>query len=154
EEEALPTLRPVPGIDLRAYQDAVITRFANEHIRDTLARVATDTSDRIPKFVLPVVTEQLAAGRPVTMSAAIVASWARYAQGTADDGSLIEVVDRLAPQVVAAAGHRDPRAFLEQRAVFSDLADDPRFVEPFLETLDSLARRGTRETLRDLVQSG
>jgi len=153
-DEATPTLRPLPGIDVRAYRDSVIARFSNAHVADTIARVATDTSDRIPKFVLPVVAEQLAANRPVTLSAAIVASWARYARGVADDGSPIEVVDRVAPQLVAAAKDRDPRTFLHQRDLFGALGDDPRFVDPFLDAWHSIARVGTRETVVRLTQSG
>src|SRR3954452_10071185 len=44
EEEATPTLRPVPGIDLREYRESLIERFSNPAIRDTLARLAFDGS--------------------------------------------------------------------------------------------------------------
>jgi mannitol 2-dehydrogenase len=96
-EEAIPTLRPVLGVDLAAYCQTLIERFGNPEVSDTLARLCADTSDRIPKFLLPVVCEQLAAGTAkIRRSAAIVASWARYAEGTNDDGKAITVVDALA----------------------------------------------------------
>ena len=51
----------------------------------------------MPKFVLPVVRENLAAGRDVRLAAAVVASWARYAEGIDDEEDQpIEIVDRLA----------------------------------------------------------
>src|SRR6185312_151307 len=53
--EATPTLSPVPGIDLDDYRRTLVNRFANPHVADSLARNGTDGSDRIPKFVLPVV---------------------------------------------------------------------------------------------------
>ena len=81
-QEAIPTLRPVPGIDLEQYAHQLIERFSNPEVGDTLTRLCAGTSDLIPKFLLPVVRAQLAAGRPFTRAAAVVASWARYAEGT------------------------------------------------------------------------
>ncbi|MFC7647470.1 hypothetical protein ACFQX6_48355 [Streptosporangium lutulentum] len=79
--EATPTLRPVPGIDLDVYKRTLVERFSNPEVRDTLARLCAESSDRIPKWLLPVVREQLARGGEVTRAAAVVASWARYAEG-------------------------------------------------------------------------
>ncbi len=156
DREATPTLAPVPGIDLAAYKHELIERFANPGVRDTVARLAAFSSDRIPKWLVPVIREDLAAGRDVTLSAAIVASWARYAEGVDEDGRPIDVVDRLADTLVPIARSQrdDPAAFLANRAVFGDLVDQPRFREPYLWTLDSLHRRGARATLRALVGAG
>lgn len=76
--EARPTVPPVPGVDLDGYLATLRQRFANRHIADTLERLAAFTIDRIPKFVLPVVADNLAAGRPVTACASVVAGWARH----------------------------------------------------------------------------
>ena len=78
---------PVPGIDLEAYKRELIRRFSNPHIRDTLARNAANTSDRMPKFLLPVLRQNLERGGPVRLSAAVVASWARYAEGVDEQGA-------------------------------------------------------------------
>ena len=59
QREAVPTLRPVPGMDLSAYGHQLIERFASQAIQDTLARLIVDGSERIPKFLLPVVRAQL-----------------------------------------------------------------------------------------------
>ena len=101
--EAIPTLRPVPGVDLLHYANQLIERFSNPEVRDTVARLCANASDRIPKFLLPVIRQQLAAGGPVTRSAAVVASWARYAEGTDENGEPHEIDDDLAPQLQAAA---------------------------------------------------
>ena len=122
-------------------------------MRDTVARLCADSSDRIPKWLLPVVEDNLRRGGPVRLSAAIVASWARYAEGVDEGGQPIDVVDRLADTLVPLARSQrdDPAAFLANRAVFGDLVDRPRFLEPYLWALDSLHRRGARATLRALV---
>ena len=90
DREATPTLAPVPGIDLDAYKHQLIERFSNAAVRDTVARLCAESSDRIPKWLLPVIRENLAAGRDVTLSAAIVASWARYAEGVDEQGEPID----------------------------------------------------------------
>ena len=84
--EAIPTLLPVPGIDLDDYTETLIKRFRNSEVKDTIARLAAESSDRIPTWLVPVIKENLAAGRPVRLSAAIVASWARYAEGVDEAG--------------------------------------------------------------------
>jgi mannitol 2-dehydrogenase len=146
--EAIPTLRPVPGIDLHQYAHQLIERFSNSEVGDTVARICANASDLIPKFILPVIREQLAAGRSFTRAAAVVACWARYCEGTDEQGVAYELDDALAPQLQAAARRR---TFLEDnRGVFGDLADDPRFTGVFGPILVSLHERGVRSTLADL----
>jgi mannitol 2-dehydrogenase len=157
--EAIPTLRPVPGIDLAAYAHQLIERFSNPEVGDTVARLCANASDLIPKFLLPVVREQLAAGGPFTRAAAVVACWARYCEGADESGEAIEMDDALASPLRAAALRgaalrgrgSHPAAFLEDnRSVFGELADEPRFVEVYLGVLESLRSRGVRATLADL----
>ncbi|GIH19473.1 mannitol dehydrogenase family protein [Rugosimonospora africana] len=154
-EEAMPTLSPVVGIDLVEYQKTLIERFANPHVRDTIARLCADSSDRIPTWLLPVVRAQLERGGPVRRSAAIVASWARYAEGVDERGAPIEVVDRRRDGVMAVAARQreSPLAFLRQRELFGDLADSQRFVADYRWALDSLIRDGARATLSALAAS-
>jgi mannitol 2-dehydrogenase len=150
--EAIPTLPPVPGVDLGQYARQLVERFSNPEVGDTLARLATDGSDRIPKFLLPVIREQLAAGRSFTRSAAVVASWARYCEGTGEDGAPHEIDDDLAAQLRAAAGRQRGHltAFLDgNRAVFGELADDPRFTAVYASVLTALLDHGVRQAFTD-----
>ena len=153
--EAIPTLRPVPGVDLYQYAHQLIERFSNPEVRDTVARLCSNGSDCIPKFLLPVIRHRLAAGQPVTRSAAVVASWARYAEGTDENGEPHALKDALAPQLQAAARRQRgyPTAFLEDnRAVFGELADDTRFTGVYRSILASLLEHGVRKTFADLDQ--
>jgi mannitol 2-dehydrogenase len=155
-EEATPTLRPVPGIDLAEYQESLIARFSNPAIRDTLARLAFDGSERMTKWLLPVVRESLADGGEVRRSAAVVAGWARYCEGVDEEGRPIEVVDRRRDSLTANARRQreDPLAFLADRDLFGDLVDDERFTSLYLAVLTSLHERGARATLEALVDGG
>ncbi|WP_076478907.1 mannitol dehydrogenase family protein [Williamsia sterculiae] len=152
-EEGRPTLLAVPGVDLDDYCATLIDRFSNPAIADTIARLCQDSSDRIPKWLVPVVREQLAAGRAVQLSAAVVAAWTRYAEGVDEHGAPITVVDPLADMLVPLArrSRHDPLAFIGNRDLFGDLVDDNHFVRPYLWALDRLRARGARQTLGELL---
>jgi mannitol 2-dehydrogenase len=151
--EATPTLAPVPGVDLDAYKLQLIERFSNAGVRDTVARLCARSSERIPTWLVPVIKENLAAGRDVTLSAAVVASWARYAEGVDEQGESIEIVDELADTVqrLATQQRDDPLAFVKNRELFGDLAGEQDFTEPYLNALNSLHSKGSRATLEALA---
>jgi mannitol 2-dehydrogenase len=154
DSEATPTLKPVPGIDLPDYKRTLIERFANPGVRDTIVRLCFGSSDRIPKWLLPVIRENLRSGAPIRLSAATVASWARYAEGVDEQGEPIDVQDQLADSLVplARSQSENPTAFIDNTAVFGDLGRQTRFVDAYLWALDSLHRDGARVTLETLLR--
>jgi mannitol 2-dehydrogenase len=149
DAEATPTLSPLPGVDLERYKHQLLERFASPAVRDTVARLAAEGSDRIPKFLVPVVRENLASGGEVRRSALVIAAWARYAEGVDESGEPIEVVDQRRDLLMGRARRQqdDPLAFLRDPALFGDLVDDERFTRPYLEALESLHTRGARATM-------
>jgi mannitol 2-dehydrogenase len=153
DEEATPSLQPVPGVDLEAYKHTLIERFSNPQVRDTVARLCAESSDRIPKWVLPVIRHNLDTGGEIRRAAAIVASWARYAEGVDEQGEKIDVVDRLADDLVPVAKRQlgEPLAFVSRRDLFGDLVKSERFRQAYLVALDSLHQKGSRRTLEALV---
>lgn len=149
EHEGSPTLPQVPGVDLDAYRRQLIERFANPEVRDTLARLCAESSDRIPKWLVPVIVRNLETGGEIERSALVVASWARYAEGADEQGEPIEVVDRWKDRVMAAAARQreEPLAFLEDESFFGRLRHDERFAAAYTAHLESLHERGARATL-------
>ncbi len=155
EREAAPTLPPVPGIDLAAYRADLLDRFGNPNLADTLARLCAESSDRLPKFVLPVLRANLASGGPIDGAVAVLAGWARYAEGVGEDGEPIEVVDPLRDRLMAAARRQaeEPLAFVSDRGLFGDLVDDERFTATYRRTLDLVRTRGTRAALEEVLRA-
>jgi len=153
DREATPTLPSVPGVDLAGYKRTLLERFANPQIRDTIARLCAQSSDRIPKFLLPVIRQQLAVGGEIERSAAVVASWARYAEGVDEQGEPIDVVDRYQDRLTSLARRQreDPGAFIANRDLFGDLADNERFAAAYRAALASLHQHGARATLESLL---
>jgi mannitol 2-dehydrogenase len=151
EEEATPTLAPVPGIDLDVYRTGLVERFSSPAIADTLDRICADASDRIPQFLLPVLRTNLVSGGEIHRAVAVLACWARSAEGADDDGRPIALTDPRADGLRSRARSDDPLAFVADRGVFGDLVDDARFTTAYRETLSSLRTRGVRATLADLA---
>ncbi|ASR35253.1 hypothetical protein BAY61_09920 [Prauserella marina] len=138
--EAVRTLRPVPGIDLDQYLTELTERFANPNIRDTLARIATDASDRLPKFLVPVATRLSREGEPAPASASVLAAWAVRTVRNLSEGGPLD--DRQAERLAAAAraAGTDPAGFLGNREWFGDLGDDKRFTADFRAAYDYYGR--------------
>lgn len=156
EKEGSATLPVVPGVDLDRYRRQLIDRFANPEVRDTLARLCMESSDRIPKWLVPVIRHNLSHGGLIDRSALVVASWARYAEGVDEQGQPIEVNDRHKDVVMAAAAEqgRDALAFVRNPDFFGDLAEDERFTRAYTAALESLHERGARATVEALNQHG
>ena len=152
-QEGSPTLPEVPGVDLDAYRRELVERFANPEVRDTLARLCAESSDRIPKWLVPVIREDLKAGRPIDRSALVVASWARYAEGVDEQGEPIDIVDHRKDEVMAAAAKQgeDDLAFLRDPTLFGDLVEQEAFTTPYRAALKSLHDKGARATLEETV---
>lgn len=153
QEEARPTLRPVPGIDLDDYIDTLLDRFSNPAIADTVARLCQDASDRIPKWLVPVIVSRLDAGAAAPLAAAVVAAWTRGCEGFDDAGAPIVQGDREADALARRAvdSRTEPLAFVAVPDLFGDLADRPGFTDPYLAALTALRESGARAVLRELL---
>jgi mannitol 2-dehydrogenase len=152
DEEAEPTLDLVPGIDLADYKRTLLQRFTNSYVCDTLARLATDASDRIAKFLLPVVKDQAGAGRSVSVSAAIIASWAIFAEQ--GDAVQVRARDRQETLVSAAVTRQksDPIGFLRDPILFGALDTVALFTEQFQRVYDDIRVRGARYSFASLME--
>ncbi|MEZ5824201.1 MAG: mannitol dehydrogenase family protein [Geminicoccaceae bacterium] len=149
-EEIAPHVEAVPDMTPSAYVELIARRFANPSILDTTRRVAFDGSSRHTGFLLPVLRDGLASGAPVEGLALAEALWARMCDGRREDGSLIEENDPFWDDLVpvARAARERPRAWLEQRHVYGDLADARPFADAFERWLGMIWQNGTRAALQ------
>lgn len=136
--EAQPTLTPVPDVDIDEYIEQLIVRFGNPAIADTLARLATDGSDRMPKFVLPAIRANTAAGRPVPWGGAAVACWKMCYEAGTESGTPIEFQDAFADELRTRARHPDDHDFLRSEPIFGDILADTAFVAAYDEALSTV----------------
>jgi D-arabinitol 4-dehydrogenase len=71
-QDVIPVLSP-SSIDLAAYRDTVLHRFASAALRDTNQRVASDGFAKIPGFIAPTIRERLARGESIAAVAVLPA---------------------------------------------------------------------------------
>jgi mannitol 2-dehydrogenase len=149
DDEVTPLLAPLPGLELGPYKRTIMTRFANRAIVDTLLRICSDGSAKIPKFILPSIADELARNGPIDKLALCVASWLRFLDGVDEAGAPIPLQDKGAEKLAAVVrrSKADPRPALELREIFGELGSSERFVSTLGQKLESLYSRGARATL-------
>lgn len=78
--EASPHL-DLPPTDVLAYRAALLERFSNARMRDALARIAADGSQKLPIRIVPVLRAERAAGRVPEGAARVLAAWVCHLRG-------------------------------------------------------------------------
>ncbi|MDV6374994.1 mannitol dehydrogenase family protein [Deinococcus arenicola] len=149
------TLRPVPGMDVGEYQQQLIERFASPAIQDTLARLIFDGSERIPKFLLPVVREQLTRDGEIDHAALVVASWAAYLEAVDVGGPVPPLQDQRGPALLEAVRCEadQPGAFLDQKTLFGELGENARFRSAYLAARESIRQNGPVGAIEALLRA-
>lgn len=149
-EEIIPTVPPVPGVDLQEYYRLIERRFANPSIGDTVRRLCLDGSNRQPKFIIPTISDRLVSGQGIEGLALESALWCRYCFGVTESGTDIAPNDpswdRL--QRTAQAARGEPSAWLAMDDIYGEVGRSPIFASAFGRSLESLWSKGTAETLR------
>ncbi|WP_448663039.1 mannitol dehydrogenase family protein [Sphingomonas sp. CJ20] len=129
------SLKPVEGLDIAGYADAVLDRFRNPEIRHLLSQIAWDGSQKLPYRLLDTIQDALDAGRSVERLAVPVAAWMAFVRRKAQAHETI--TDPLADTLAKAASGSDvATAMLAIRQVFPErLATDPRFRHAVVEAM-------------------
>ncbi len=136
DEEATPVLGNIEGIDLSEYKKSLLARFANPNIKDSVSRICSESSAKLPKFLISTLHENLASGGSIKYATLVVAVWCYYSdRGTNQHGQPIEIIDDLKDELHQAAKQTksNPLAFIEQESIFGNLAQNKRFTELYLE---------------------
>lgn len=151
--EIIPTVAPVPDTNLVDYYAKIVERFSNPEVADTERRLCLDGSNRQPKFIVPPLRDRLAAGESCEGLALVSALWCRYCTGTSDKGTYIPPNDPNweALQATATVAQSNPQAWLEQRTIYGDLADNPVFRKAFATQLARVRDEGCEAALRAYI---
>ncbi|MEO9827706.1 MAG: mannitol dehydrogenase family protein [Paracoccaceae bacterium] len=144
----------VPGMTPEDYVNLIDSRFTNPEIIDTVRRVAFDGSSRQTGFILPTLRDALAKGQAMDGLALLQAIWARMCEGTREDGTHIEPNDPIWDSLNAAAkgAKSDPQAWLDQRDLYGDLADDEAFKARFHYWLPMIYSKGLEAAIHSYLQ--
>ncbi|SDN18286.1 mannitol dehydrogenase family protein [Vreelandella arcis] len=148
-EEAAPTLEMPEGIDLEAYADSLLNRFANDSLRHRLQQIAMDGSQKLPQRWLSGALKRINAGQSSPCVALGMAAWIRYTAGEDLQGNQYPVDDPLAKRFKALhhAHGADSAglvaAFLAMDDVVpKELAADKSFAQSVLTAYQTLTQDG------------
>lgn len=148
-EEVIPTLPNVAGVDFEEYFSIIESRFSNPEVRDTVPRLCQDASNRLPKFILPIIAANIEENRDCKGLALVVALWCRlcYEGGNADSDFTLDdpQASRLITQSTLAK--EDASVFLQMNDIFGNLGNDDNFTKNFTFWLEMLWDVGTILTL-------
>ncbi len=93
---------PQEGLDLVAYQTALLERFRNARIAHSLKQISNDGATKLRVRVVPTALAELEAGRTAQACAVAIASWVAWVIDTED------FVDSQKQQIVNAKSSKDP----------------------------------------------
>ena len=152
--EIIPTVPPVPDTSLTEYWKIIGHRFTNPTLKDTIGRNCYDGASRQPKFIVPVVQDNLEAGRSVDGLAIVSALWCRYCQGKTESGETIAANDpqwdRL--QALALSAKDDPSLWLNGlKEVYGKTAANPTFQESFAKAMKSIESDGVDGAMKKYI---
>ena len=145
DREASPTLDAVKGIDLKTYKDSLEKRFANPNIKDSVSRICSESSAKLPKFLIATLQENLATEGSIQFTTLVIAAWCYYSDREMDShGNTIEIIDEMRAELHQAARQTptDPLAFIKQESLFGNLAQNERFAKLYVDTVQQIYKIG------------
>lgn len=150
-DEQAPTLR-IKDVDLTAYADSLIERFANPALQHRTWQIAMDGSQKLPQRMLDGIRVHLERNTPWSLLALGVAGWIRYVSGTDERGNAIDVRDPLSDKIRAIVNASSDasrvHALLGLSEVFGhDLARNRVFVEAVSQAYERITRHGARQAV-------
>ena len=153
--EIIPTLS-TPGVDLAAYRDALLARFANPSLEHRLAQIAMDGSQKLTQRLIRPVLERHARGEPITHIALALAGWMAFVVHAAKNGD--RVADPLADRLVAAAlgGAMDADEITDRFVGFTEIfpvefARSRELTTAVSEHLSTILAHGVRAALSTVI---
>lgn len=137
-EEATPTLQPLEGIAVGEYIDTLIERFGNPNIKDSVARICSQSAAKLPKFLIATIQDNLNSGGSIQWGTFILAAWCYYSDVQVNEkGEKLDIIDELKKELHEKASKTESNslAFLDVVDVFGNLKNNERFTTAFKEMI-------------------
>lgn len=155
DKEASSILDEVKGIDLKSYKDSLEKRFSNPNIKDSVSRICSESSAKLPKFLIATLQENLEKGGSIQFATLVIAAWCYYSdKGIDHQGEPIEIIDVMHAELQQTAKRTksDPLAFIKQKSLFGDLAKNERFAQLYVATVQKIYEDGdSRKQMQSML---
>ena len=162
-EEIEITLSELPGLDIQAYRNSLLTRFTNTALAHRTQQIAMDGSQKIRQRWLNTIKDLQAQKKPCVRLALCLAAWIQYLGGVDELGNTYSIQDPLnallqvaLANVTAQAGAalppdvlalRQTQAIFGVKEIFNDLSQNSNLIAIVAQQLDHLRQLGIKQTL-------
>lgn len=145
DKEATPILEEVAGINIETYKDSLEERFANPNVKDSVSRICSESSAKLPKFLIPTLRENLENNGSIKYATFILAAWCYYSdKGMNEKGVALDILDVQKDKLNQVAKNTESNwtAFLEQEDLFGDLIENERFIKEYTLAVQAIYKEG------------
>lgn len=147
-QEVIPQLEEIPGVEYKLYFNTVKKRFGNKLINDSVERIISDSTSKIPKFILPVINKQIETNGNYNIGAFIIACWWNYIYEMFLSGITDEIKDPLKIQWLEVLIKEKPlEEFLSYNSVFGSLSSSEEFKEKVINFSNLIRQTGMENAI-------
>lgn len=147
DNEVTPVLGNLEGVDLKSYKYSLVERFGNIYIKDQIDRICSESSAKIPIFILPTVNKQLELHGSVEYAAFVIAAWAIYSLGRDENRNSLNIKDAMVDVLhkKAIEAKDKPELFLDIESVFGNIKESELFVESYTNAYQNILKHGVEK---------
>lgn len=148
-EDAIPLITPPVGVSMEDYKVAAIKRFSNKNLPDTLLRVASDGSSKIPTFHRKTTEMLMAKGGDLRRLALLFAAYRLYLLGVSENGRSFEPIEpKLSDSDISLIKSSDPINTLKATPFSSwKMYENENFMSVYLNTVETIKTKGMRAAI-------
>jgi mannitol 2-dehydrogenase len=152
-DEVIPSLPEVAGIDVQDYLKIIKQRFSNPEVKDTIERLYQDGQNRLPKFILPIIVDNIECSRTIKGLSLVIALWCKLCKSAGSPQANINLHDNLAPVLTnkALQANSSHTVFIGMTDVFGGLGSNELFGTLFKQWLNLLDKKGVEATLESYI---
>jgi len=155
DKEVSPVVGIIEGIDLEIYKDNLEERFANPNIKDSVSRICSESSAKLPKFLIPTIKENLTSGGSIEYATLVLAAWCYYSDREVNESNEpIEIIDFMKTELHEAAKNtvNNKLSFVSQVELFGNLVENQRFIEKYIESIELIySKNDIRKLMSEMI---
>ena len=154
DKEVTSLLGEIEGINLTDYKNSLEERFSNPNIKDGVSRICSESSAKLPKFLIPTIEENLLAGGSIKYGTFILVAWAYYSHKGVDiNNNPIEIIDKRKEELhqVAKQYEQDQLSFLKIPDIFGNLIENEKFVKLYSKMIEAIYKEPNIHQLLTII---
>lgn len=154
-KEVMPTLDTIDAVSYPDYVQQLVRRFGNPMINDSTTRIISGSTDKLPKFVLPIICDQLQRKIPhIQFGVLILAAWYHYLNAEFKKDQMEQVQDLNRDLLLTL--FKDPAwsadQFIDRLPMLHSIKPEPLVRHLFIKYVHDLQQQDMRILINQLLQ--